>query len=468
MVFSSTIFLFLFLPLVLIGYYNPIIKSIKYKNIFLLCASLLFYAWGEPFFVFLMILSIFIAWIIGLKISGCNNKIISLSPKAVLSIGIGFFVFLLFIFKYLTFCAAQLGLLLNKDLSMISISLPIGISFFSFQLMSYLFDVYYKKAEPQKNIFYLGLYVSLFPQLIAGPIVRYQHIAAEIVSRKETMDDICEGMKRFIVGLGKKVILANYLAQIADNCFDGNMELSVAMAWLGAIAYTLQIYFDFSGYSDMAIGLGRMFGFHFAENFNYPYIANSITDFWRRWHISLSSWFRDYVYIPMGGNRVSKGKWIFNLFAVWALTGIWHGANYTFLIWGLFYFLLLLLEKITGFNKHLKCFSYVYTIVAVIIAWVIFRSPSMGEAFIYIQHMFAFAENDIFDEVFFQYTLSAKYILLISIICAAPIYPFLIEKIFTRNLLARVLHLVLLSTIYVLSLLLVISSSYNPFIYFNF
>lgn len=236
--------------------------------------------------------------------------------------------------KYLTFAATEVGLLIHKDMSFISISLPIGISFFTFQLMSYLFDIYYGTAEAQSNPLYVGLYVSLFPQLIAGPIVRYKQVAEEISNRRESYSDIVDGMERFIYGLGKKVLIANYMAQIADNVFDYLPDRSVAMAWLGAVAYALQIYFDFSGYSDMAIGLGRMFGFHFDENFNYPYISKSVTEFWRRWHISLSSWFRDYVYIPFGGNRVKKSRWVFNLAIVWILTGIWHGANWTFVLWG--------------------------------------------------------------------------------------------------------------------------------------
>lgn len=239
----------------------------------------------------------------------------------------------------------EAGIFLYQDLSWFQIPLPIGISFFTFQLLSYLFDVYYRKSHAQRNILNLGLYISFFPQLIAGPIVRYDVIENQIQHRKEHLYGFSEGMIRFIYGLAKKVLIANYIAQIADNIFDAGVPLSVGTAWLGAIAYTLQIYFDFSGYSDMAIGLGRMFGFCFPENFNYPYISNSVTEFWRRWHMSLSSWFRDYVYIPLGGNRVPVRRWVFNLFVVWALTGLWHGANWTFLCWGLYYFIILLLEK---------------------------------------------------------------------------------------------------------------------------
>ena len=357
MVFSSTMFLFLFLPITLIIYYNPWIHGRKFRNYFLLLASLFFYAWGEPIFVFLMILSVWIGWYLGLKIEKQRNPFLK---KRILICGIVFHLSLLFIFKYLTFSMEQLGLLLNVDFSSVSIALPIGISFFTFQLLSYLFDIYYGKANAQENVLSVGLYISLFPQLIAGPIVRYDLIENQIYNRTENMIDFTDGMMRFIYGFGKKVLIANYVAQIADNIWTSSEPLSIGTAWLGALAYTLQIYFDFSGYSDMAIGLGRMFGFHFAENFNYPYISRSATEFWRRWHISLGSFFRDYVYIPLGGNRVSKKRWVWNLFIVWGLTGVWHGANWTFLFWGLFYFVILVFEKYTRFYDRIGLFSHIY------------------------------------------------------------------------------------------------------------
>lgn len=422
MVFSSSIFLFLFLPVLLIIYYNPIIQSRLFRNIVLLFASLLFYAWGEPFFVFLMIASIFITWGIGLCLNKYSNS------KFWLVLGTSFHISLLFIFKYLSFLANELGILFHKDLSIVNISLPIGISFFTFQLMSYLFDIYYKKASVQKNILYVGLYVALFPQLIAGPIVRYSQIENEINYRSETKNDVLLGMERFIYGLGKKVLIANYVAQIADNIFMAYRNQSTMTLWLGAIAYTFQIYFDFSGYSDMAIGLGRMFGFHFSENFNYPYIAKNITDFWRRWHISLSTWFRDYVYIPLGGNRVKKSRWIFNLFIVWILTGIWHGANWTFLFWGIFYFALQLLEKMTGFTEKLKGFSHIYTMFAVVIAWVIFRSDTLTSGFDYIGRMFGFGTTAFMDSVFIEYIGSGKIILFFAALLSTPIFPYLKKK----------------------------------------
>lgn len=370
-------------------------------------------------------------------------------------------------FKYLTFFAGQLGLLIHKDMSAIEISLPIGISFFTFQLMSYLFDIYSKKAKAQRNPLYVGLYVALFPQLIAGPIVRYQSIAIEIIERQESYDDVVDGMQRFIYGLGKKVLISNHMAIVVDNCFDyllGNYPMSAMQAWLGAICYTLQIYFDFSGYSDMAIGLGRMFGFHFEENFNYPYIAKSVTDFWHRWHISLSTWFRDYVYIPLGGNRVKKSRWIFNLFVVWLLTGIWHGANWTFVVWGLLYFGVLLLEKLTGFTEKLSWFAHIYTMLIVTLAWVIFRADSLSSAGLYFAHLFG-VKGKVFDTEFVEYLKGSWTILCFAFIGCTPVFRKVMTKIKEK---AGWVESIWLLIVFVLSLLQVISASYNPFIYFNF
>jgi alginate O-acetyltransferase complex protein AlgI len=332
-------------------YYNPFVKKRGFRNIVLLLASLFFYGWGEPVFVFLMILSIIVNWAFGLMVDGMAKKGNKLGMKLGMILSVVYNLGLMFVFKYLTFVTKNISFLLHNDSIVVNIALPIGISFFTFQLMSYVFDVYYGTAKVQKNLLYVGLYVSMFPQLIAGPIVRYETVADEIVNRVENRKDFAEGFGRFVVGLGKKILISNYVGKIADIAFATEGGMSVAMAWLGAIAYTLQIYFDFSGYSDMAIGLGRMFGFHFLENFNFPYVSKSITEFWRRWHITLSTWFRDYVYIPLGGNRVSKGRHIWNIFVVWFLTGVWHGANWTFICWGLLYFVLLMFEKLTGFHK---------------------------------------------------------------------------------------------------------------------
>ena len=459
MVFSSTVFLFLFLPLSLLIYYNPVFKGRAFRNGFLLLTSLLFYGWGEPLLVFLMIFSIFVTWLCGLHVGHGRGK-------GALAAGTVYHITVLFVFKYLTFTASQLGLLLNWDFSFIRITLPIGISFFTFQLMSYLFDIYYGNAKNQKNPFYVGLYVSLFPQLIAGPIVRYSEVEAEIANRRDNFDNVCIGMERFILGLGKKVLISNYVAQIADNCFDYLPQLSVATAWLGAVAYALQIYFDFSGYSDMAIGLGRMFGFHFSENFNYPYISCSITEFWRRWHISLSTWFRDNVYIPLGGNRVSKRRWAFNLFVVWLLTGIWHGANWTFILWGLLYYVLLILEKQTGLNQKLGRLSHVYTLVVVILLWVIFRASSISAAGAYIGTMFGIGASGFADGTFFDYLRNTWVVLLFALIGSTPIMKRVEQKLAQMNL--GWVSSVWTVLVFVLSVIQTVSSTYNPFIYFNF
>ena len=336
--------------------------------------------------------------------------------------------------------------------------------------MSYVIDVYKGQAKVQKNILNLALYISMFPQLIAGPIVKYDTVADEIENRKHKSIDFTKGVERFVYGLGKKVILSNYLAIIADNIF-ATSEISLATAWLGAIAYTLQIYFDFSGYSDMAIGLGRMFGFHFAENFNYPYIANSITDFWRRWHIYLSTWFKEYVYIPLGGNRVSKSRMILNLFVVWLLTGIWHGANWTFIVWGLFYFVLLLFEKLTQVykkEKFVKFFGHIYTLFFVIIGWVIFRSDNISMEIQYIGKMFGINTIGIMDDMFIEYMKQGSFILMVGIICSLPIKNILKKHVDMNKLYIQIIRSIILITVFILSLVLCIKSTYNPFIYFNF
>lgn len=424
---------------------------------FLLLASLGFYAWGEPIFVFLMMLSIVAGYLVGLHLQSPQRKYWLIA-------GICFHVGMLFVFKYLTFVLGQMGLL-TGGLEGFKIALPIGISFFTFQLLSYLFDVYYGKAEAQRNILNLGLYIALFPQLIAGPIVRYEAIANEIMGRKENLADFSEGMLRFIYGLAKKMLIANYMGQLADTVFNMQGNLSVGTAWLGAIAYTLQIYFDFSGYSDMAIGLGRMFGFHFAENFNYPYIAKSATEFWRRWHISLGSWFRDYVYIPLGGNRCSRQRWVLNLFVVWALTGIWHGANYTFLAWGLFYFVLLLAERLTHFHEKLYCFSHVYAMIAVTVGWVMFRSENLTAGIQYISMMFGVGSLGLADKYFWLYLGQTYSVLTAGIIFSFPILPWLKKH---GGRLAENLEPLAALGLFVLTLIIAVSASYNPFIYFNF
>lgn len=442
MVFSSGVFMFLFLPGLLLMYY--IAKSIKLRNFILLTASLLFYAWGEPVFVFIMLASIFLNWLISLLMSKSSRQKLWLSLAIILD------VLLLGVFKYAGFITENLGL------TRINIALPIGISFFTFQMMSYVFDVYYGKAQAQKNPFYVALYISFFPQLIAGPIVRYNQIEYEITERHENFDDFAEGVRRFIYGLGKKVLPANFVAQVADNVFGYIVNPSVMMAWFGAVSYTLQIYFDFSGYSDMAIGLGLMFGFHFEENFNYPYMASSVTDFWHRWHISLSTWFRDYVYIPMGGSRVSHSRWLMNLFTVWLLTGIWHGANWTFILWGMVYFVLLVIERESGFKP-----GHCLTMIAVILAWVIFRAESVTGGVEYIASMFWLNGNRFYDGGFIEYVKGTWVVMIFALIGIFPAA----GKFLRRYKWIESLWLIVVLGISVCE---IVSASYNPFIYFNF
>lgn len=461
MVFSSTVFLFLFLPALLILYYFPGVGSRRWRNTVLLLFSIGFYAWGEPLFAFLMLFSAGVNWLIGLAIEKYGQR-----KKIWLAVGIAFDVLLLAVFKYASFLSENLATLTGNEKIVVHIALPIGISFFTFQMMSYIFDVYYGHAAAQKNPLYVALYITLFPQLIAGPIVRYRQIESEIVDRSESFAAISEGLRRFIYGLGKKVLLANYLAQIADNVFDYLESPSVMTAWLGAIAYTLQIYFDFSGYSDMAIGLGRMFGFHFLENFNYPYIANSVTDFWRRWHISLSTWFRDYVYIPLGGNRVSKTKWIRNLFVVWLLTGIWHGANWTFVLWGLLYFVVLLLEKQTGFKQKLGPLAHGYTMLVVTLAWVFFRSPDVASGCRYMGRLFGIGAT-VFVDTGFTIALGGTYVILLAaFIGMTPLPARCFEWLKAKGF--GWVEQIWMLMVFVVSVLEVISATYNPFIYFNF
>lgn len=462
MVFSSTSFLFVFLPILILLYYLPIKKTARriWKNVILLLFSVGFYAWGEPTFVFIMLASVFLNWLIVLIMDKSSNR------KLWLFIAVIIDLLLLGIFKYASFISKNIALLAKNDSLIITIALPIGISFFTFQMMSYVFDVYYKSSKPQKNPLYVALYITLFPQLIAGPIVRYSDVENDILFRKETLSNFISGFKRFVYGLGKKVLIANFVAQIADNVFDVLPNLSVMTAWLGAIAYTLQIYFDFSGYSDMAIGLGKMFGFHFSENFNYPYISKTVTEFWRRWHISLSTWFRDYVYIPLGGNRVNKARWILNLFTVWLFTGIWHGANWTFVLWGLLYFAVLLIEKLTGFTKKIGFLSYFYTMAVVIIAWVFFRASDISSGITFIGRMFGFGANGFADNGFITYFKGTFVVLALSIIGATP----LIKNIFrwTEKYGLFWVEDVWLLIVFACSVLRVIGSTYNPFIYFNF
>jgi len=472
MLFSSVTFLYFFLPAVLFFYFVVFRKNRLLQNVFLLFASLFFYAWGEPKFVFVMGASILLNWFLGLQIS--KNRQRETFCKSLVIMDVACNIGLLFVFKYLTFTGNIINNLLPAGLPVPEIVLPIGISFFTFQAMSYVIDVYRQKGEVQTNLLYVGLYIAFFPQLIAGPIVRYETVADEIKNRTVTIDDFLDGFARFVTGLAKKVLLSNSLGILADQTFtavENGSTISVLFSWLGAIAYAMQIFFDFSGYSDMAIGLGRMFGFHFLENFNYPYISTSISEFWRRWHISLGTWFRDYLYFPLGGSRVSKGRNVFNLFVVWFLTGVWHGANYTFMVWGLMYFVLIAMEKLTGFEKlqgkRVVAFKWLYSMLFVLLGWVLFRSRSIGEAFVYMKAMFGLNGNPFADDMFCGWFAQSWILLVIGMFFCTPLLRKFGKRI-EQNAAAGYLKTVGLIALFILSVASLVGNSYNPFIYFNF
>ena len=465
MQFSSGVFLMLFLPLTM-GIYKigGVLLGHRFKNIVLLLASLLFYAWGEPLFVFMLISGIGVNYVIGLLIEKAEQ-----SKKIYLIISLIFNLGIFFIFKYLSFVTRELA----KGISIepVNIVLPIGISFYTFQIMSYVFDVYYGKVPAQKNVFSLALYISMFPQLIAGPIVRYSDIENEIHNRTETVDLFCQGTHRFIIGLAKKVLIADFLGGIADKIFvtAEYSDISLATAWIGAIAYTFEIYYDFSGYSDMAIGLGKCFGFHFKENFDHPYISCSVTEFWRRWHISLTDWFRDYVYIPLGGNRVSSHRHIFNLFIVWLLTGIWHGAEWTFIIWGMMYCIIQLLEKKTLIMDKLpKILGHIITMFIVVIGWTIFKASNLSCAVDYLKAMLG--GEGLYDVNSVSYLKSSAVVLAISYVGAFPIRNWIEARITNKNIIVIKELLWIPASVILLGLclLVIINGSYSPFIYFNF
>lgn len=469
MLFPSEVFLFVFLPVVLAVYYALLRKTRNLKNIFLLAASLFFYAWGEPVYVFLMIGSILFNWIFGILVDSFRKKRAVVRILFVLMVAVNIGV--LGWYKYSEFTVLQINRFLHTSIPVPVVALPIGISFFTFQAMSYVIDVYRERGRVQKNPFQVGLYISLFPQLIAGPIVRYETIAEQIEHRVETFEDFSAGVTRFCIGLGKKVLIANNMAAIADNAFgliiNGEFQASVGMAWLGAIAYTLQIFFDFSGYSDMAIGLGQMFGFHFEENFRYPYISKTVSEFWRRWHISMQTWFRDYVYFPLGGSRVSVPRHILNLFIVWLLTGMWHGANWTFIAWGLMYFVILTFEKLTGLSKKEYWWGHIYTMVLVMIGWVIFRSTGMGNAFLYIKAMFGIGAKGFMDKAVGAYILQNWIYFVFAMIGCAPVVPWIDNRLKGSRLWQAVYALGVVICL-VVSVSFISNNAYNPFIYFNF
>ena len=470
MLFASTVFIFEFLPAVLLLYYVVLRKFRTGQNILLLVASLLFYAWGEPKYVLIMILSIIVNYLFGLLVDKFRSS--KAKSRLVIALTVVFNLGVLYIFKYLMFTIENINSIAGLHLSVPNIVLPIGISFFTFQAMSYVIDVYREKGEAQKNPLNVGLYISFFPQLIAGPIVRYETVAYQIKHRKESFDKFSEGVCRFIIGLAKKVLLANTMAVVADYAFDmPNSELTVVMAWVGAIAYTFQIFFDFGGYSDMAIGLGKMFGFEFLKNFDYPYISLSVSEFWRRWHMSLGTWFRDYVYFPLGGSRVkSKARLVFNLFVVWSLTGIWHGANWTFLCWGLMYFVLLTIEKLVGWEKKypdkMKLLRRIYTLFFVVMGWVLFRAESIGDGGAYFATMFG--GGNLIDDTTVYYALNYIVYFVIAILVSTPIFKKLSLKANGNNPAIVAVSTVGLCILLLVSVSYIVKGAYNPFIYFNF
>lgn len=466
MVFSSTIFLCVYLPLVLLGYY---ICPKKGRNLFLLIVSLVFYAWGEPKYVFLMIFSILVNYIFGRLMDKHRENKKRLKLMLVLSVVID--LGLLSVFKYTDFIITNVNAIFGVNFDLLNIALPIGISFYTFQAMSYTIDVYRNDVRVQKNLIDFGMYITMFPQLIAGPIVRYADVQDQLADRSVTTADFSEGIMRFVVGLGKKVLLANQMGAVWSDIYALGGDVSALMAWTGAIAYTFQIYFDFSGYSDMAIGLGRMFGFKFPENFRYPYQSVSITDFWRRWHITLSTWFKEYLYIPLGGNRRGLARQALNLLIVWSLTGFWHGAGWNFVMWGLYYFVILFIEKLfllKALDKLPKFFRHVYALLLIIIGWVIFASDDVSVLLPYLGSMFgangAIGGMDV-------YTLLTKAVLLIICCIASTELP---KKLFLsaagamNEKAAFTLKSVLMIALLALSMILLIGDSYNPFLYFRF
>jgi len=466
MVFSTLTFLFAFLPFVCILYYA--IPNRIYKNAVLLIFSLLFYSWGEPKYIILMLTATLIAYVGGLFIDKLDNKNKSKSRKLIFIVTVCLLVANLFIFKYLNFTVDNINRLFNSSITVQKFILPIGISFYTFQILSYVIDLYKKEIKLQRNYFYLTLYVSFFPQLIAGPIVRYQTIENEINTRRENLDDFVRGLRRFIVGLSKKVIIANNVGAIATLIYGGDIKIyGTQFYWLAAVAYALQIYFDFSGYSDMAIGLGKMFGFNFLENFNYPYISTSVTEFWRRWHISLSSWFRDYVYIPLGGNRVKKYRWLLNILIVWALTGFWHGAEWNFVAWGLYYAALLIIEKLflqKLLKKLPKFLCWLYTMVIVLIGWVMFNLTEPSAIISALSQMFSFNFTSISGAVIENTDIIYSLIYIpLGIVCMFPLK----TKINLSKIPETVLNIACL-LLFAICIMFIIGSTYNPFIYFRF
>ena len=469
MVFSSSVFLFIFLPCVLAIYYL-LKRWRKLDNLFLVIASLGFYAWGEPRFVLVMMLSIVVNWLFGLWVDRVRGR--KTAEKLVIALMAVFNLGLLGVFKYLVFLMESMNWAFGIGLPVPEIALPVGISFFTFQAMSYVMDVKRGNGQVQKNLMNVALYISFFPQLIAGPIVRYQTVADEIMNRRENLDDFIVGARRFLVGLSKKVILANNLGLIVDTAYAlDSAQLSVGSAWIAACAYLMQVYFDFSGYSDMAIGLGRMFGFHFLENFNFPFLCKSVAGFWNRWHISLGTWFRDYLYFPLGGSRV-KSVWrlVFNMFMVWSLTGLWHGAAWTYFLWGCGFFAMLTVERLTGLGKWMEKhpIGHFYAMFMVVTLTVMIRCTDLNNAVTFYGAMVGLHGAKLWDGIATLFVREYGWFFLAAVICSLPTHIFLRDRLRIPEGALRVAGAVLLMVCTVISISYVATDSYNPFIYFNF
>lgn len=465
MVFSSILFLFIYLPIVLAVYY---LAPLRWRNLWLFVVNFVFYGWGEPVYIVLMLLSICINYVSGRLIGKYREQ--QRRAHTVLVVNTAVNLALLFFFKYYDLVAETLSLIPGVSIPTLGLALPIGISFYTFQTMSYPIDVYRGDADVQRDFIKFGTFVALFPQLIAGPIVRYKDIADQLDEREHSLDRFASGVERFVVGLGKKVLIANNVGMLWDAYASvPAAELTFVGAWLGAIAFSLQIYFDFSGYSDMAIGLGRMLGFEFLENFNYPYISRSVTEFWRRWHISLGTWFRDYVYIPLGGNRCGLVRQLCNIFVVWALTGFWHGASWTFLFWGVYYAFFLILEKcflLKWLKKAPKAIGHVYTLLVAASGWVIFQQSSMSQTLVFFRAMYGFGTAGFICSTDLYYLAGFAVLLVIGIFACVPLGKTLYSKLpqKAKGLLSPVLILAVL----VISTAYLVDSTYNPFLYFRF
>ena len=470
MVFSSLLFLVRFLPIVLILYY---ISPRKYRNFVLFVSSLFFYAWGEPVYVTLILFSSVVDYIAGRMVGYYKQLGSKKGQKIAVLCSATINLSLLFVFKYADFFISLVDHVPSINIAPLNLALPIGISFYTFQTMSYTIDVYRGEAKVQKNFITLGAYVALFPQLIAGPIVRYQTVAEQMDSRKETLDLFKQGVLRFVVGLGKKVLIANQVGALWNEIAQTKVNmLTTSQAWLGAVAFTLQIYFDFSGYSDMAIGLGKMFGFEFLENFDYPYESKSITEFWRRWHISLGTWFKEYVYFPLGGNRKGKKRQFLNIAIVWCLTGLWHGAAICFVVWGVYYGLLLIIEKsiLKKFLDRLPAFiARIYTLVIVTVGWSIFSWPDMIDGGRYLKTMFGLDGAGIGNSHTAFMLLNYRFVLLMGIIGSTSLAKRLSNRILPDGTLRReILAALFVFLILGICMAYLINSSYNPFLYFRF